>query len=59
MTGGTDAESATAAALAAYPGGVVDRVVQLSTGDYEVHNIGVNWPHHIFVDSSFAVVGAN
>jgi hypothetical protein len=59
IASGTDAESATKAALAAYPGGVVDRVVQLSTGDYEVHNIGVNWPHHIFVDPGFAVVGAD
>jgi hypothetical protein len=23
------------------------------------HNIGVNWPHHIFVSRSFKVVGAN
>jgi hypothetical protein len=45
--------------LAVYPGGVVDRVVKLSDGEYEVHNIGVNWPHHIFVDQSFKVVGAN
>ena len=44
--------------LAAYPGGIVDRVVQLSTGEYEVHYIGVNWPHHIFVSKSFKVVGA-
>jgi hypothetical protein len=48
----------TEAALAAYPGGVVDRVVQLSNGEYEVHYIGVNWPHHIFVDQNFKVVGA-
>ena len=41
------------------PGGVVDRVVQLSNGEYEVHNIGVNWPHHIFVNQEFTVVGAN
>jgi hypothetical protein len=55
----TTANMATAAALAAYPGGVVNRVVKLSDGEYEVHNIGVNWPHHIFVDKSFKVVGAN
>jgi hypothetical protein len=55
----TTANRATRAALAAYPGGVVDRVVKLSNGEYEVHNIGVNWPHHIFVNSSFEVVGAN
>jgi hypothetical protein len=45
--------------LAAYPGGIVDRVVKLSNGEYEVHNIGVNWPHHIFVNHDFKVVGAN
>jgi hypothetical protein len=59
IVGGTTANKATTAALAAYPGGVVDRVVKLSNGQYEVHNIGVNWPHHIFVSASFKVVGAN
>ena len=59
IVGGTEANKATEAALAAYPGGVVDRVVQLSNGEYEVHNIGVNWPHHIFVNQEFKVVGAN
>jgi hypothetical protein len=56
---GTTANKATEAALAAYPGGVVDRVVELSNGDYEVHYIGVNWPHHIFVNQDFKVIGAN
>jgi hypothetical protein len=56
---GTTANKATEAALLAYPGGVVDRVVQLSNGEYEVHNIGVGWPHHIFVNKDFKVVGAN
>jgi hypothetical protein len=56
---GTVADKATEAALAAYPGGVVDRVVELSNGDYEVHNIGVNWPHHVFVNRDFKVIGAN
>ena len=56
---GTTANKATEAALAAYPGGVVDRVVELGNGDYEVHYIGVNWPHHIFVNQSFKVVGAD
>jgi hypothetical protein len=56
---GTKANKATKAALAAYPGGIVDRVVKLSNGEYEVHNIGVNWPHHIFVNQHFKVVGAN
>jgi hypothetical protein len=58
IVSGTAANKATQAALAAYPGGVVDRVVQLSNGEYEVHYIGVNWPHHIFVSTAFAVVGA-
>jgi membrane-bound inhibitor of C-type lysozyme len=58
VSGGT-ANNATKAALAAYPGGIVDRVVKLSNGEYEVHNIGVNWPHHIFVNKNFKVVGAN
>ena len=58
IVSGTTANKATEAALAAYPGGVVDRVVKLSNGEYEVHNIGVNWPHHIFVNKDFKVVGA-
>jgi hypothetical protein len=59
IVSGTTANKATEAALAAYPGGVVDRVVQLSNGEYEVHYIGVNWPHHIFVNTDFTVAGAN
>jgi hypothetical protein len=59
LASGTTANKATEAALAAYPGGVVDRVVELSNGDYEVHYIGVNWPHHIFVNQDFKVIGAN
>jgi len=58
IVSGTAANKATEAALAAYPGGVVDRVVKLSNGEYEVHYIGVNWPHHIFVNQDFKVVGA-
>ena len=59
IVSGTTANKATEAALAAYPGGVVDRVVKLSNGEYEVHNIGVNWPHHVFVNQDFKVVGAD
>ncbi len=59
LASGTTANKATEAALAAYPGGVVDRVVELSNGEYEVHYIGVNWPHHIFVNQDFKVIGAN
>ena len=59
IVSGTTANKATEAALAAYPGGIVDRVVKLSNGEYEVHNIGVNWPHHIFVNKNFKVIGAD
>jgi hypothetical protein len=59
IVSGTTANKATEAALAAYPGGVVDRVVKLSNGEYEVHYIGVNWPHHIFVNQDFEAVGAD
>jgi hypothetical protein len=55
---GTAADKAKAAALAAYPGGTVNRVVLLSDGEYNVHVIGVNWPHHVFVNQNFNVVGA-
>jgi hypothetical protein len=55
---GTAANKAKAAAQAAYPGGTVNRVVLLSNGEYNVHIIGVNWPHHVFVDQNFKVVGA-
>jgi hypothetical protein len=58
IVSGTTANEATQAALAAYPGGVVDRVVKLSDGEYNVHYIGVNWPHHVFETASFKVVGA-
>jgi hypothetical protein len=59
IVSGTAANKATEAALVAYSGGVVDRVVQLSNGEYEVHNVGVSWPHHIFVSKDFKVVGAS
>jgi hypothetical protein len=55
---GTAANKATAAAVAAYPGGTVNRVVLLSSGDYNVHMIAVNWPHHVFVNKDFEVIGA-
>ena len=58
IVSGTPANKATEAALAAYPGGIVDRVVKLSNGEYNVHYIGVNWPHHVFVNQDFKVVGA-
>jgi hypothetical protein len=55
---GAAADKAKAAAVAAYPGGTVNRVVLLSSGDYNVHIIGVNWPHHVFVNKTFEVIGA-
>jgi hypothetical protein len=58
IVSGTVADKATEAALAAYPGGIVDRVVLLSNGEYNVHYIGVNWPHHVFLNKNFTVVGA-
>lgn len=54
---GSVAYKATAAAQAVVPGGIVDRVVKLADGEYEVHNISINWPHHCFVDKDFKVVG--
>ena len=55
---GAAANKAKAAAVAAYPGGKVNRVVLLSNGEYNVHIIAVNWPHHVFVSKSFEVLGA-
>ena len=58
IVGVSTADQAVETALAEYPGGIVDRVVQLGDGDYEVHDIGTNM-HHIFENSSFQVIGAN
>jgi hypothetical protein len=55
---GTTANKAKAAAVAAYPGGIVNRVVAVNNGDYNVHIIGVNWPHQVFVNKDFKVIGA-
>ena len=55
---GTAAYIATAIAQTVFPGGIVDRVVQLSDGSYEVHNISVNWPHHVFISKNFQYLGA-
>jgi Domain of unknown function (DUF5666) len=59
IVGATIADKASVAALGVYTGGVVDRVVSIGDGYYEVHNIGVSWPHHIFENSDFQVIGAN
>jgi Domain of unknown function (DUF5666) len=58
VVSGATANQATEAALAAYPGAIVDRVAKLSNGEYNVHFIGVNWPHHVFESTSSKVVGA-
>jgi hypothetical protein len=57
IVSGTAASKATEAALAAYPGAIVDRVVRLGNRDYNVHYIGVNWPHHVFLNQDFKVIG--
>ena len=54
---GAAADEATAAAVAQYPGGTVNRVLQLSDGSYAVHRIGTSAPHHIFVSTDFRVTG--
>lgn len=58
IVGAGTSDEAVASALQQYPGGIVDRVVLLADGDYEVHDIGTNI-HHIFENSSFQVIGAN
>ncbi|QIY66333.1 hypothetical protein HEP85_38315 [Streptomyces sp. RPA4-2] len=57
IVSGAAADKAIKAAQAVVPGGINDRVVKLSNGEYEVHNISVNWPHHIFVSKNFKVLG--
>ena len=52
------ADKAKAVALAKYPGGTVNRVLKLSDGSYAVHMIKISWPHHVFVSTSFEVMGA-
>jgi hypothetical protein len=59
LLSGAQAHAAVRAAQAVFPGGIVDRVVELSAGNYEVHNIGILWPHHVFVTEHFKVTGAN
>jgi hypothetical protein len=54
---GAEADKATAVAVAAYPDGTVNRVLQLSDGSYAVHRINVGSPHHIFVSKDFTVTG--
>jgi hypothetical protein len=58
LVSGIQAFIPVAVAQAVFPGGVVDRVVALSDGSYEVHNISINWPHHVFVSKDFMYLGA-
>jgi hypothetical protein len=58
LVSGMQAYVAVWVAQTLFPGGIVDRVVSLSDGSYEVHNISINWPHHVFVSSGFAYLGA-
>lgn len=58
IVGAGTADQAVTTALKQYPGGIVDRVVLLAGGYYEVHDIGTNI-HHVFENSSFQVIGAN
>jgi hypothetical protein len=55
---GAAADDATAAALARFPGGTVNRVLQLSDGSYAVHIFATSGPHHVFVSQDFEVSGA-
>jgi hypothetical protein len=54
---GAAADNAKAVAVAKYPGGTVNRVLQLSDGSYAVHRIGTPAPHHVFVNKDFKVTG--
>jgi hypothetical protein len=55
---GVAADQAKAVAVAAYPGGTVNRVLLLPDGSYAVHQINIDWPHHVFVSAAFEVTGA-
>jgi hypothetical protein len=55
---GAAADEAKAVAVAAYPGGTVNRVLQLADGSYAVDQINISWPHHVFVSADFQVTGA-
>ena len=52
------ASKAKAAALARFPGGTADRVVQLANGSYVVHLTGTAGPHRVFISKTFQVTGA-
>ena len=56
---GAAADKAKAVAVATYPEGTVNRVLQLSDGSYAVHRIGISGHHHIFVSKDFKVTGTS
>ena len=58
LMSGTEADKGAEAALAAYSGGIINRVVKRSDSVYDVHNAAVSWPHNIFLDQDFKYVGA-
>ena len=58
LVSGIQAWIPVAVAQIGFPGGIVDRVDLLSDGSYEVHNAGINWPHHVFVSKYFQYLGA-
>jgi hypothetical protein len=58
LVSGPEADKATEAALAAFTGGIVNRVTRQSDTVYDVHNAAVSWPHNIFIDQDFKYLGA-
>ena len=56
---GAAADKAKAVAVAEYPEGTVNRVLELSDGSYAVHRIATPAPHHIFVSKDFKVTGTS
>ena len=56
---GAAADKATAAAVAEYPEGTVNRVLKFSDGSYAVHRIATPAQHHIFVSKDFKVTGTS
>jgi hypothetical protein len=55
---GMEADKAAEAALAAFSGGLINRVQKQSDSVYDVHNAAVSWPHNIYIDQDFKYLGA-
>ncbi len=58
IVGPAEADKAIPLALAAFPNGIINRVVKLSDGTYECHHVGVTWPHHVFISKDLKYLGA-